>query len=81
MYNFQKRKCKNCGALYGDIADYCGRCGSPLPPPHSPVNEEEKQSHFAVVCGNGTNHHVLANPFGTEYCIACGERISFAVLH
>lgn len=81
MPDFSQRKCINCGALYGDVADYCGRCGAQLPPPLSVVNEEEKRSHFACVCGNGKNHHVLVKPFGVEYCIACGKRISSATLH
>ena len=76
-----KRKCKNCGTLYGNIADYCGRCGTQLPPPLSPIKEAEKISYFACVCGNGKNHHVLAKPFGVEYCIACGKNISDATIH
>lgn len=81
MAGFPQRKCVNCNALYGDIADYCGRCGTKLPPPLSFIDEEEKRSHFAIVCGDGKNHHVLANPFGTEYCIACGKKISATTIH
>ena len=81
--DFPQRKCTNtkCGALYGNMADYCGRCGTQFPPPQTPVDEEEKRSHRAVICNNGANHYVLAKPFGVEYCIVCGEKISSATRH
>lgn len=77
MTTFPKRKCTNCGAQYGILADYCGKCGTQLPLKRISMKlQKQKVEHYAIICKGGERHAVQA-AFGKKanFCIACGDAL------
>ena len=71
------KTCLSCFVEYGDLADYCGQCGSKLPEVEpSDELQEDKDQHNMIICKSAFGHvFQLSLEDDPRFCTACGGHL------
>lgn len=70
--------CTTCQHEMGDLASYCNRCGSRLPPPDAPLTPDDQELKAELHRENCSRlGHILQKvTVNAGYCVECGVKIT-----